>query len=119
VERHARIPEDPENREVLAWVGGGVCVVVSALWTAYLKLRDGPKAAPPPPPATSATTDRGGIAAGRDVTITTNRIPVGVWLLGAAGLALLALAAGDTLTNAAKVGGDMTNSGIEIDASGQ
>ena len=114
--------KDPQNREVLAWIGGGICVLVSALWTAYLKLGAKPNAAPPAPP--TATADRGSIAAGRDVTIATNRIPVGVWLLAAAGLALLALAlltTGDrtTLTNSATVGGDMKDSSIEIDASGQ
>jgi hypothetical protein len=115
--------KDPQNRELIAWIGSGVCVVVSEPWTAWLKLGAGAKA-PPPAPAASATADRGGVAAGGDVTIATNRIPTGVWLLGAAGLALIALAVvsardSTTLENSASVGGDMTGSTIEIDASGQ
>ena len=80
---------NPETREVLAWLGGGVCVVVSGLWAAYLKLGLQAAAGPAPTAGTTASADRGGIAAGRSRTssIASGRIPAGVWVLGAAGLA--------------------------------
>lgn len=113
---------NPETREVVAWIGGGLCVAVSALWTAYLRLGARPASAEPPPPiTTSASADRSGLAAGRDVIITSHRIPLAVWVLGAGGLALLALAylmAGDTLDCSAKVEGGMENSRIEIRGAG-
>jgi hypothetical protein len=56
------------NREVLAWIGGGVVVVAAGLWTAFvyifpLKHEDGGRS--------SAQANCGGVAIGGNVTGTT------------------------------------------------
>ncbi len=53
--------EDPANRDVLTWVGGGLVVVIGGLW-AVLTFFVGRK------PSVSASGD-GSIAGGRDVNV--------------------------------------------------
>lgn len=52
------------NRKILSWIGGGVVVVISALWAAFVYF------APPSKPASqpSVTASGGGVAIGGDVT---------------------------------------------------
>ncbi|WP_156882917.1 hypothetical protein [Rhodovulum sp. P5] len=122
---------DPDNQKTLAWVGGGVCVVVSGLWGAYLKLRKKPAAPKPQSAPTPPVQAKDGFAAGRDMTIggnvtmSTTEIPKGVYALGALGLALLAFAilfaGGDEMTNSVKAGRDLNVGGsitINGDAAG-
>jgi len=57
--------QDENNRDVLTWIGGGIVVVVGAVWTVLkfvLSKRRGESA-----PAPTMTATRGGIAAGRDI----------------------------------------------------
>jgi hypothetical protein len=32
-----------KNREILAWVGGGLAVIITGLWTAFVYFADAPK----------------------------------------------------------------------------
>ena len=59
---------DADNQRTLAWLGGGLVVVVSGLWAAFTKLRK-PSVPPPPSKPTSAIHTREGIAAGGDVRV--------------------------------------------------
>lgn len=65
---------DPSNRATLSWIGGGIVVVASGVWTVLTFFRrtkgDGRS-------TDTVTADRGGIAAGRDAHVTreTNRNP--------------------------------------------
>jgi hypothetical protein len=57
--------QDETNRAILGWVGGGIIVVVGALWTAfkfYAKNEDEKSM-----PSLIVTADRGGLAAGGDI----------------------------------------------------
>ena len=56
--------QDESNRGVLAWIGGGVVVVVGGLWAAFKYVAERKKKEPPAP-TISAT--NGGVAAGRDI----------------------------------------------------
>jgi hypothetical protein len=56
--------QDPDHRELLGWIGGGVVVIVGGLWTAFT-FAPKDKAKPPPGPTVSAS--NGGVAAGRDI----------------------------------------------------
>ena len=56
---------EPANRDVLAWIGGGIVVVVGGVWAVvkfFAKTEGGGGAAP------SVSADRGGVAAGRDMS---------------------------------------------------
>jgi len=62
---------DDKNRAVLGWIGGGVVVVISALWALFVYFV--PPSKPVSPPA-DVTASRGGVAIGGSVsgsTITT------------------------------------------------
>ena len=54
-----------KNRAVLGWIGGGVVVVIGALWAAFVYFV--PPSKPVPPPA-SVEASRGGVAIGGNVT---------------------------------------------------
>jgi len=59
------------NRKILGWIGGGIVVVISALWAAFVYFA--PPSKPTAPPA-SVEASRGGVAIGGSVsgsTITT------------------------------------------------
>jgi hypothetical protein len=56
---------DENNRTVLAWVGGGIVVVVGAIW-AVLKFFVSERAKEGPS-APTVKADQGGVAAGRDI----------------------------------------------------
>jgi hypothetical protein len=58
---------DPQNRDVLAWLGGGFVVIVGGLWAAFKYFRETPKE---PTPSVTITADRGGVASGRDSHVT-------------------------------------------------
>jgi hypothetical protein len=56
--------QDETNRTVLAWIGGGVVVVVGGLWAAFkfLVAKEKPKHASP-----TVSVAPGGVGAGRDI----------------------------------------------------
>lgn len=121
------IIRDPDNRAALGWLGGGACVVVAALWKAFLTLRPkppGPAGGGKPGVHADAGGEGGGdVNVGGNVTITRSATPAGLWLLAAAGLALLAVAifgSGDTtiVTNGVFHDGDMTDSEITVTTHG-
>jgi hypothetical protein len=65
-----KIIRDPANRKALQWAGGGIVVVVGALWfafTTYFPPEAAGDSAAPPAPAVQAT--GGSIASGRDTKI--------------------------------------------------
>ena len=94
----------PKNREVLAWLGGGFCVMVSGLcaaWTTLAKRRS--KADPPKP----APRDQGALSQTREM-------PLAFWVLaGLDGLlivwAILAPETRVTMDGSTFVGGDVQN----------
>jgi hypothetical protein len=60
---------DKRNQQVLGWLGGGLVVVATGLWAAFVyffPLGKSPEAKSPEPVSVQA--DHGGIAIGRDVT---------------------------------------------------
>ena len=62
---------DDKNRAVLGWIGGGIVVVISALWAAFVYFA--PPSKPVSQPA-SVTASEGGIAVGN---VTGSTITVG------------------------------------------
>lgn len=119
---------DPENQKTLAWIGGGLAIAISALWTAYLKLRKAPEKPPAPKPANQATGRDGVTAAGNvdvagGVHVTNTQIHRGAIWLGLAGCALIALGflrAGDTncVAGGVNTGGNLNAGDITINADG-
>jgi len=112
---------------IFIWLGGGACVVVAALWKTFLALRPKPPGSTdggkPGARADTGVAGGGDVNIGGNVTITRSATPAGLWLLAAAGLALLAVAifgSGDTtnVTNGAVNNGDMTDSRIEVTTHG-
>ena len=65
--------KDPANREVLAWIGGGIVVVGGAVWAVVKFFAKKPEGAKGP----SVSADRGGVVVGRDNhgAINTNKPP--------------------------------------------
>jgi hypothetical protein len=55
------------NRTVLTWIGGGVVVVASGIWTVWKFKRSSPAPKSTPDPTVTATD--GSFAAGRDLNI--------------------------------------------------
>jgi hypothetical protein len=62
--------KDPDNRAIISWVGGGLAVVAAGIW-AVIKFVAKNGDHKPSQPIVSA--DRGGIAAGRDISINGRR----------------------------------------------
>ena len=65
--------KDPLNREVLAWIGGGIVVVIGGIWAVvrfFAKKPDGGD-------GRSVSVDRGSVAIGRDnhAAISINKPP--------------------------------------------
>jgi hypothetical protein len=58
--------KDPNNRTIISWVGGGLAAVAAGSW-AVIKFMAKKGDQKPSQPIVSA--DRGGIAAGRDISI--------------------------------------------------
>ena len=70
--------QDPDHRELIGWIGGGVVVVATALWAVFKFFAAKEKPKPPPAPTVSAS--NGGVAAGGDIrgnTINTRGGPKG------------------------------------------
>lgn len=117
---------DPNNQKTLAWLGGGVAVVVGALWTAltFVAQRKPSTSTSAPPSARAATTGTGIAAAGNvhvggDMRIEQGRLPRAALLLLALGLVVVLYAVlssrGDvTVTNGSYVGGNVEKSRIEV-----
>lgn len=113
----------PENREVLSWLGGGLVVICGGLWAAlrfYLGRRSSAAGEASGPPSGSRVSARhGGIAGGRDVRID-NRSglqpgPLLLLVLAIVGALLIAVSqAGNrvAVSNGVGVGGDVRNSTI-------
>src|SRR5262249_45246929 len=62
---------DKGNQQVLGWLGGGLVVVATGLWVAFVYFFPAPKsqeAKSPQPTPPSVQSDRGGIAMGGNVT---------------------------------------------------
>ena len=113
----------PENREVLSWLGGGLVVVCGGLW-AVLRFFIGRRGsatseASEPPSESRVSASHGGIAGGRDVRID-NRSglqpgPLLLVVLAIVGALLIAVSqAGNrvAVSNGVGVGGDVRNSTI-------
>ena len=119
----------PKNQEVIAWLAGGVCAAISAIWAMLVKRRATRAAeSSEDDGGTGVSARRGGVAAGGDahiggdLTVTQVSYPRGVWTFAVAGLALIALSfvlGGARMDSSAKVEGDMTDSSIEINRTGQ
>jgi hypothetical protein len=60
-----------KNREILAWLGGGVVVVVSGLFAAVTLLWSPDAPSSPSKPSMDIEASQGGVAVGRDVTNST------------------------------------------------
>lgn len=66
--RHSRVWDflsNDKNRAVLGWIGGGIVVVISALWAAFVYFEPPSKSVIPP---TSVEASRGGVAIGGSVS---------------------------------------------------
>ena len=113
----------PENREVLSWLGGGLVVFCGGLW-AVLRFFVGRRGsatgeASGQPPESRVSTSHGGIAGGRDVRID-NRSglqPATLLLLVLAIIGALLVAVSQVgnrvaVSNGVGVGGDVRNSTI-------
>jgi hypothetical protein len=62
---------DKRNQQVLSWLGGGLVVVATGLWVAFIYFFPAPKspeAKSPEPTPPSVQANCGGIAIGRDVS---------------------------------------------------
>jgi hypothetical protein len=58
---------DTANQNTLAWLGGGVVIVLSGIWAVVKFFKKSNK---PQITVAEVRADRGGIAAGRDVNVT-------------------------------------------------
>ena len=63
---------ESKNQKTLAWLGGGVIIVVGGVWQAYVHFSDSP--AEDKPPISNVSASNGGIASGGAVTIGGNAI---------------------------------------------
>jgi len=66
-----RFLRDKRNQQVLGWLGGGLVVVATGLWAAFVyffPLGKSSEATSPEPAPPSIQANCGGIAIGRDVT---------------------------------------------------
>lgn len=106
---------DPQNREVLTWLGGGLVVLAGGAWTVIRFLF--PRAASSgqePASSQHRVTNRNGVAAGRDVRISTRHGMTGWQAI------LLALAVGGAVLLAAGVAGTRvkaTNGSVAVGGS--
>jgi hypothetical protein len=113
-----------ENRDVLAWIGGGIAVVAGALWAVFRYQAERRKPGAKPDPAV-AVSGRDGLMAGGDVSVH-GSVHVGdavlprlTLALAAFGMLLLFLALlsggqGDVVTNGVAAGGDIEGSTITV-----
>jgi hypothetical protein len=62
--------EFKKNREILAWIGGGLAVVIAGLWTAFVYLAEPPKTAASNPSvqASCGSVGVGGSVGGTTIT---------------------------------------------------
>ena len=113
---------DADNQRTLAWLGGGLVVVVSGLWAALTKLRN-PPVLPPSRPANAIHAGDGIAAVGNvrvdgNLSITKSQIPKAAYALAALGLLVIGWGftlAGDTcLSGSVLTGGDVTDSNITV-----
>jgi hypothetical protein len=58
--------QNENNRAVLAWAGGGIVVVIGALWSVLKFILSRREKNQTPPPTVSAS--HGGVSAGRDIS---------------------------------------------------
>ena len=110
----------PDNRAVLAWLGGGLALLASGLWTVIKYYR--PAQRPSKPDTTSGQAnadDAPSLGAGRGILIGDVLLPRHALWLAALGmvllfLALLLLDRGDSVVNSVKAGRDIEGSTITI-----
>lgn len=114
---------EPENRDALSWLGGGLVVVCGGLWAVlkfFINRRGGAGGtAGGPPPESRVSAGHGGIAGGRDVRID-NRSglqggPLVLLVLAILGAILIAVSqAGHrvAVSDGVGIGGDVRNSTI-------
>jgi hypothetical protein len=105
----------PANREVLAWIGGGVAVAASGVWVIVKHFAGGPV-------AKAATAPQPRMTAGRDIRIGDVALPRLALGLAALGMLLFAIALlfspGDTVTNSVTADGDIRDSTINLNSPG-
>jgi len=112
----------PENREILSWIGGGLVVVCGGLWAVlklYLDRRGGGGGSGGGGTPSSLSASRGGIAAGRDVRIDgRSGLPAGhlvLIILACLGIVLFAVSQAGTkvtVSNGIGIGGNVEGSTI-------
>ena len=114
---------DPHNQKTLAWAGGGILIVASGLWAAFLRLRTPSTPPPPAKPTQSAQAGDGVAATGNvrvdgNVSISKSQIPMAAYGVAALGLLLIGYAflfAGNTtVCNGVNAGGDISDSTVIV-----
>ncbi len=113
---------DASNRAVLTWVGGGLVILAGGAWTVFKYFVKPSRGGTEQASGGGVLADRGGIAGGRDVTITTSHglsgAQVVLLVLAVAGAIVLAAGLfGDRITaiRGVAAGGDVKGSTISID----
>ena len=114
---------DSANQKTLAWAGGGLLVVTSGLWAAFLQLRKPSPASPPPKPTQSAQAGDGIAATGNvridgGVSINKTEMPKALYGLAALGLVMIGFAiffaGGTTVCDGVNAGGDISGSDVVV-----
>jgi len=112
---------DPANQATLTWLGGGLATVAGAAWAVLRYFVSRPEEQPAKAARGTVRAERGGIAAGRDVTVRSSRGISGtqtvlLLLVVVGALALVAGLAGDRIAAVGSnvVGGDVKDSTITI-----
>ena len=114
---------DSANQKTLAWAGGGLLVVTSGLWAAFLQLRKPRPASPPPKPTQLAQAGDGIAATGNvridgGVSINKTEMPKALYGLAALGLVMIGFAiffaGGTTVCNGVNAVGDISGSTVTV-----
>jgi hypothetical protein len=113
---------DPANQATLTWLGGGITVAAGGAWAMIRYFARRPEPAKPTQPSRSTVrAEGGGVAAGRDVTLSSSQGFSGaqtllLLLLVVGALVLVAGLAGDRIAAVGSnvIGGEVENSTIII-----
>ena len=110
----------PDNRAILAWLGGGLALLASGLWTVIKYYRPAQRPTKPDTMSGQANADDAPcVGAGRGILIGDVLLPRHALWLAALGMVLLFLALlfldrGDSVVNSVKAGRDIEGSTITI-----
>ena len=114
---------DETNRAILGWLGGGLVVIAGGVWTTFKFVLDKNDKGPATAKTGTVQASGGGIASGGDIRIDARRGVSGreaiLLVLGVVGAMLLAAGlSGDWITanNSVAIGGDVTNSTINVNS---